>query len=465
MPQKNPTFLITAAQSRAIVPYSDAPEVKQERQKRSFWFGIDQVINTLVMMAVVGVFAGYSVLVGTTPISEAPPASDPLASPAASRFVTAPVTKGDLLVRVSATGTVEPVRLVDVSTELSGTIKAVHVENNDIVKAGQVIAELDSETQTIEFRRAEAQVAAAKARVKEAEAATVAASKELARKKTLAARDLAPARDLDNASASSQQTRATVDALSADLKAAEANLAIARTNVQKGRIVSPIDGIVLRRNIEPGQTVAATLQSPVLFRLAQDLERMQIRVDIDEADALTVRAGQPASFTVQALRDRPLEARVEKLHVGAEVVQGVVTYKAILSFDNSGLGLRPGMTAMADIVVENVRGGVLVPNAALRFSPPADAETEGMLTAGSRLLGVSVGEASASNDRTRAPSEARGPGQGNRQRVWVADRGKAKSIEVEAGASDGSMTEIVRGPLKPGQRVIVDLTTDSRVQP
>lgn len=464
MTRTSPTLLIAAQQSRALVPFDGGPEAQQTRQRRIYWFGIDQAVNSLVMLAVIALFAGHAMLTGTQAVPGSAPAPDALTTPSGSKFVTAAVTKGDLLVRVSASGTVEPVRLVEVSTELSGTIKAVRVETNEVVKAGQLLAELESETQRMEFRRAEAQVAAAGARVKEAEAATVAASKEFARKKTLAARDLAPARDLDNATASSQQTRATVEALTAEMKAAEAGLAIAKANLEKTRIVSPIDGIVLRRNVEPGQTVAATLQSPVLFRLAQDLDRMQIRVDVDEADALNVRHGQPASFTVQALRDRPLEARVEKLHVGAEVVQGVVTYKAILSFDNSVPGLRPGMTAMADIVVNDVRGGLIVPNAALRFSPPDDAEKESMLTAGTRLLGVGVGQASANTERAAPPQTVREGGSGRLQRLWVEERGKAKPLVVEIGATDGSMTEIVSGPLKAGQRVIVDLVAGEEVR-
>lgn len=464
MSQTSPILLISPPRSRALVAHTGAPGAHEERQRRRFWFSIDQAINSLVMLAVIALFAGYSMLAGRVAIPDTAPAPDTLVSPPGSKFVTAAATRGDLLVRVSASGTVEPVRLVEVSTEMSGTIKAVHVENNDIVKAGQLIAELESETQKMELLRAEAQVAAAAARVKEAEAATVAASKEFARKKTLAARDLAPARDLDNATASSQQTRATVEALTAELKAAQANLAIARTNLEKARIVSPIDGVVLRRNVEPGQTVAASLQSPILFRLAQDLDRMLIRVDVDEADALKVRQGQPATFNVQAMRDRPLEARVEKLHVGAEVVQGVVTYKAILSFDNSALGLRPGMTAMAELVVEDVRGGLIVPNAALRFSPPEAADKESMLTAGTRLMGVGVAPASANTEPSAPLRPQLGAANARLQRLWVDEGGKARPVDVEVGATDGSMTEVVKGPLKAGQRVIVDLVSEVQVR-
>lgn len=459
MQPKSPTLLIATSASRALVPYVPPLGAEQTRQRRSFWFRVDQAVNTLFVCAIIALMTANTML-GT--INPAPlPVLDSVVPPASSKFVTAAATTGDLSISVAASGTVEPVRLVDVSTELSGTISKVLVENNDTVKAGQVLAELDPATLAIELSRAQAQVSAAQARVRQAEAATVAAAKDLTRKKTLAARDLTPARDLDNAAANSQQAKASVDALKAEVRAAEASLAIAKANLEKGRILSPIDGIVLRRNVEPGQTVAASLQSPVLFRLAQDLDRMQIRVDVDEADALNVRKGQAASFSVQALRDRQLEARVDKLFVGPEVVQGVVTYKAILAFDNSKLGLRPGMTATADILVDDVKGGLLIPNAALRFQPPEDIVDNPILSAGSQLFGMPVGQAVANSDS--APPTQRGPQAAgpNLRRVWVDDGGKAKPIDVETGATDGRMTEIRKGPLRPGQNVIVDLITDA----
>ncbi len=443
---------VCLARTRSLRAASDAP---QTRQRRSFWFGIDQAVNTLFGTAIVALVVAHTLV---TASSSKPISAKPIASPSPSaHFITAAVTTGDLAISVSASGTVEPVRLVDVSTELSGTISKVLVDNNDSVKAGQVLAELDLAMLTMELSRAQAQVASAQARVKEAEAATLAATKELARKRTLAARDLAPARDLDNAAANAQQIRASVDALKAEVRAAEANLAIAKANLQRGRIISPIDGVVLRRNVEPGQTVAASFQSPVLFRLAQDLDQMQIRVDVDEADALNVRSGQTATFSVQALRDQQFEARVDKLFIGPEVVEGVVTYKALLTFDNSQLGLRPGMTATADIRVGDVKDGLLVPNAALRFQPPEAAAENPIVAAGSQLLGVPVGQANA--DSESPPLSQRGPQvtAPNLRRVWIDVGGDAKPVDIETGATDGRMTEVVKGPLQPGQHVIVDL--------
>lgn len=447
----------------AIMLYeSETDDTSHKRGRRAYWFGVDQAFNSSLIAAVVLAFATHAVFKGPPEIASSPVGQANL-SP--SKFITATVTKGDIFVRVSAAGTVEPVRLVEVSTELSGTISKVHVDNNDTVKAGQLLAELDPQTLKNELDRAEAQVSAAKARMREAEAGTAAAAKDLIRKRKLAARDLTTARDLDNANANSQQTKASLEALTAELRVAEANFAIARANLDKGRILSPVDGIVLRRNIEPGQTVAASLQSPMLFRLAQDLQNMQIRVDVDEADALNVSEGQAATFSVQALRDRQFDARVDKLYIGPEIVQGVVTYKAILSYDNTGLGLRPGMTATADIVVANVKDALLVPNAALRFTPPEDVKDEdSLLIAGSRVIGARIDPAHANDDAAgQRPSEALR--NAKLRRIWIDDNGKPKAIEVVAGATDGAMTQIISGGLKTGDRVIVNLQDESESSP
>lgn len=381
---------------------------------------------------------------------------------AGGQLVTAPVATGDLLVRVAATGTVEPARLVEVSTELSGTIKAVHVDTNDVVKAGDLLAELHSDTLSNELARAKAVVAAARSKIEEASAESVAARRQFDRQSKLAEKQLASERSLDLARAESAKLTASIAALRSELAIAEANFAIARSAMNKARIVAPIDGIVLRRNVEPGQTVAASLQAPVLFRIAENLDRMQIRVDVDEADALLVKAGQPASFSVQALREQNQPAKVEKLFVGPEIVQGVVTYKAILSFDNSRINLKPGMTASAEIVVSRVDGGLLVPNAALRFSPP-DTTPAGAAPTGVGVLDSLIGSAAPS--RAVANSNGDTPPPDASGRVFVVENGRLKPVFIGIGASDGTRTEIVSGPLKPGQRVVVDIAPERRTPP
>lgn len=446
-------LVVVLPQERTLVLGARQRDQARTRRVRGFWFRIDQVLNSMLVTAILAVCAAVPWL-----YTSSPPSAVPAAVRTSSKFVTAQVTRGDLSIRVSATGTVEPVRLVEVSTELSGSITAVHVDNNDLVKAGQLLAELDSDTLEKERARAEAQVAAVTARIKEARAEGTAAEKNLARKSMLARKRLTSERDLDTASASAQQSEASVEALRAELAGAEANLSIAEAMLKKARIVSPIDGIVLRRNIEPGQTVAASLQAPVLFRLAQDLDRMQIRVDVDEADALSVREGQTAMFSVQALREQQFEARVEKLFAGPEIVQGVVTYKAILSFDNASLNLKPGMTATAEIVVETVRGDLVVPNAALRFSPPDESSADSAGT-GAALLGRLIGSAQDPSDRGTERREPEASGNGRLKRVFVEKDGGLVPILVEVGVSDGTVTQILSGELTEGQPVVVDIAT------
>lgn len=372
-------------------------------------------------------------------------------------FVTAPIVRGDLRVVVHATGTVEPTRLIEVSTELTGTLLRVHAKPNDVVKSGQVLAELDPTSANVQVARAKANVAAARARLKDAEAGVPQARAELDRKRALSASRNTTQRELDAAEAGAQRAAAAVATLRAEAQAAEADLQLAETSLAKTRIVAPVDGIVLRRNAEPGQAIAGSLQPPVLFRLAEALEQMQIRVDVDEADAMKVAAGQRATFAVQAVRNQRFEANVERIHIGPEIVQGVVTYKAVLTFDNRTLGLKPGMTASADIVVDEVKAVLLVPTAALRFSPQsvkADAPTP----AGpiDRLLGIGPAISSTGTGETAPLPEPPQPAKLWR-RIYVVDRGAVLPIQVETGPSDGASVMVRGEGLSEGLRVVVDM--------
>lgn len=384
---------------------------------------------------------------------------------APSRYVTAPVTIGDLTVRVTATGTLEPTRIVEVSTELSGTIKAVHVDNNDRVVAGQLLAELDQSTIAEEHLRARAGVEVVKAKIREAEFERQVLVADASRKGALAKRGVTSDRDMQMARSEAQRVAARIEALKAELEVAQADHRIAAARLAKARIVSPIDGIILWRNVEPGQTVAASLSAPVLFRLAQDLDNMQVRVDVDEADAMRVRADQPATFQVHALRQQTLNATVKKVYLGPEIVDGVVSYKAILAFDNSELQLKPGMTANADIEVETTESARLVPNAAFRFVPPASEEAGPSLVAGLPSVAAlapsttAAGLAGAEVASSR-PTLDMASLQPDQRRLFVERDGAAVAIVVAIGATDGTSTEIRDGPLHEGDRVIVDLASD-----
>lgn len=286
------------------------------------------------------------------------------------RYQTSPATRGGLIVTVSATGTVQPVNDVDVSSELSGTIRKVHVDFNHRVKAGQVLAELDTDKLVSAVARARATVAAAMDKVEDTHATLVEKRQLVGRVRQLATKKISSEQTLEAAEAGFERAQAAVESAKADVAAAEADLQLAETNLVKARIVSPIDGIVLVRSVEPGQTVATSLQAPVLFRLADDLARMEVQVDVDEADVGKVQIGQQATFTVESFTDRRFPARIKDVRLAPETKEGVVTYKAILEVENAEMLLRPGMTATADITVESIADALLIPNAALRFQPP-----------------------------------------------------------------------------------------------
>ena len=363
-------------------------------------------------------------------------------------YITDEVTRTDLKVIVTATGSVQPINEVDVSSELSGTVKEVFVDYNDPVAEGQVLAVLDTDKLKATVDSSRAQLAAARAKVKNAEATLNESRLDYERKKALVDRAVVSAQDLDVAKANFDRAKAAVDSALADVAVAAADVKLNETNLSKANILSPISGIVLQRDVEPGQTVASSLQAPVLFTLAEDLAKMQVEVDVDEADVGRVAPGQKATFTVDAYPEKHFPALIEDLRYGSEVVQGVVTYKAVLATDNGDLLLRPGMTATAEIVVQELTDIVTVPNEALRFSPPVEEE------AGSRSL---IQMLMPGAGRLRKPSKQAGTG--TDRTVWVLTGGQPQAVPVKVGPSDGSRTQVVEGDLDPGQDIIVDTAT------
>jgi len=367
------------------------------------------------------------------------------------RFETEKVRRGDLVVRVTATGTLEPVNQVQVGTEVSGTIESVAVDYNDRVSAGGVLARLDTDQLEARLRQSQAALALAKARVLEAQATVTETSHRLRRTTDLITRKLASPEELDTASASSARAEAAVAVAQAQVDQAQAQVDSDRRAVEKAVIRSPIDGIVLERKVEPGQTVAASLQTPVLFTLAENLAQMQLHVDVDEADVGRVEEGQGAQFTVDGYPDQSFPARIEQVRFAPSTVEGVVTYETLLSVDNSALLLRPGMTATAEILVERLEDVVLVLNAALRFTPPAKAGT-------ARPSGglVSMLLPRPPRDEKRVPDADHGA------RVWVTRDGTPTAVSIRTGASDGVWTRVLEGPLEPGMEVLVDTVSTGR---
>ncbi|MDR2093838.1 MAG: efflux RND transporter periplasmic adaptor subunit [Azoarcus sp.] len=357
------------------------------------------------------------------------------------------VSMGALTVRVAASGTLKPTRSVDVGSELSGTLASVLVQENDYVKKGQLLAQLDTSQLEAAVIKSQAVVASGKANVAHMEATVAESQENLARMRQLwqDTEGKAPAKsELDTAEAGLKRADAQLKSALADVAQAQAVLETDRTNIRKAAIISPVDGVVLARKVEPGQTVVAAMTIPVLFTIAEDLTQMELHVNVDEADVAHVVAGQKATFTVAAWNGRQFSAQVERVYLGSTITDNVVTYTAVLSVPNSDLALRPGMTASAEIITAQRDNVLLVPNAALRFNPE---ENGAQQQQESSLFNMSQ---SAKNARKRLES-------GSKTQVWVLEgKQQLRAVPVQIGASDGSHTEVLSGELKNGARVVVE---------
>ncbi len=365
------------------------------------------------------------------------------------QYVTEEATTGNLVVTISASGTLQPTRSVDVGSELSGTLDAVLVNENDTVKQGQVVARLDTSKLQDTAAKSRAAVAAAQANVAQMEA-TVAESRanlnRLRHVAELSGGKVPSKTELEAAEASHQRAVANVDSAKAAVVQAKATLKSDETNIAKAVIRAPINGVVLTRKVEPGQTVVANMTTPVLFTMAEDLTKMELQVKVDEADVGHVEVGQPASFTVSAWSGRSFPATLQRVGIGSTTTDNVVTYKTVLGVANDDLALRPGMTATARIVTANRENVLMVPNAALRFSPPSTTEAMPQGSFISRLM-------------PRPPQQKKPQvkkASGAEPQVWVLDNGQPKAITVQVGASNGRQTEITGGELKSGMAVITD---------
>jgi HlyD family secretion protein len=366
-------------------------------------------------------------------------------------YVTEPVTRGDLQVTVTATGNLAPTNEVQVGSELSGIVKSVEVDYDQRVKVGQVLARLDTSKLEAQINQTEAALTAAHAKVVQTQATEEEARLAFERAQQLSERQLVAPSGLDTARAVYQRAQADRASAAAAVAQVEATLQANRTDLGKMTIRSPIDGVVLARNVERGQTVAASFQAPVLFTLAEDLTKMELDVDVDEADVGQVRPGQEATFTVDAYPDQAFTAQVAAVRLGSQKSEGVVTYKTVLYVDNTDLLLRPGMTATAEMVVRRGEDVLLVPNAALRFVPPASA-VEPAATPGGGLLTRLLPRPPRP---TVAPRESAGA-EARHQRVWTLRDEQPVAVPITVGSTDGRMTEVVAGDLQPGTALIVD---------
>jgi len=367
------------------------------------------------------------------------------------QFQTREVQRGDLTVTVAATGTLEPTNEVEVGSELSGAIKSVEADYNDTVKVGQILARIDTAKLESQITQAKAALDTAKAKVLQTQATldeTGNKFAQLQKARELSNNKVPSQSELDAAKAAFDRAKADVSGAQATVSEARANLNVAETDFAKATIRSPVNGIVLTRSVEPGQTVAASFQAPVLFTLAEDLTKMELHVDVDEADISRVKEGQTAAFTVDAYPNRTFHAQVTQIRYGSKIVEGVVTYETILKVHNPDLSLRPGMTATAAITIQNIKKAILVPNAALRFTPPV---TEKKQASSGGLVGALLPHPAM------PPANQNGEIRtGTDQRVWIIRNGQLEAVSLTTGVTDGTMTEVTKGAIQEGMALIID---------
>ncbi|MDD5393829.1 MAG: efflux RND transporter periplasmic adaptor subunit [Thiothrix sp.] len=380
------------------------------------------------------------------------------ASNSQTSFKTTEVKTGNLSVTVTATGNLQPKNQVDIGTELSGTVDEVLVDANDVVKKGQKLASLNTTQLNDTITKGKASLASAQAKVKQAAATVKEARTNLSRLRQLysASGGKLPAKsELDSASATLERAQADELVAKTTVTSANAELRSSQTNLGKASITSPIDGVVLTRTVEPGQTVASSLSAPTLFTLAEDLAQMEVEVGVDEADVGQVKAGQKAEFTVDAWPGRKYPAEITRISLGADTSNNVVSYLTVLAVQNTDLTLRPGMTATATIKTEARENVLLVPNTALRFSPPVAAATTAPANSSfiSKLMPRPPGMG-GQKKRPNGTSSAASPD--GMQKIWVLENNVPVAVEVKTGISDGKMTEIISGNLKAGMQVITE---------
>lgn len=348
------------------------------------------------------------------------------------KFITEKITRGNIKSTVSATGTVNAVTTVQVGTQVSGTIKQLFVDYNSPVKKGQLLAQIDPAVFEAQVGQARANLMSAKAAMEKAQVALRDTKITYERNKTLFAKNYIAKSDLDTAETNYLSAIAQIKVAQAQIQQTQAALDSASVNLKYSRILSPVNGTVISRNVDTGQTVAASFQTPTLFTIAQDLTKMQIDTSIDEADIGKINAGQNVAFTVDAYPELTFHGKVSVVRNAPITVSNVVTYDAVIIVDNPDLKLKPGMTANVSVETATVSGVLRVPNAALRFKPSTTVKS------------------GADSKGQKGTKKAKGPG------VWILENNKPKHIKITTGISDGNYTEVKSGDISEGQEIIID---------
>lgn len=377
---------------------------------------------------------------------------------AAPRFVTEEVRRGDITLSVAANGTLQPTRSVNIGSELSGTVRRVLVDVNDQVKKGQLLVELDTAKLSAQVLRSRANLASAHARQAQAAATVQEARANLTRLEEVARLSggkVPSEAELDTGRATLARAQAEATSARASVEDAKAALSTDETNLGKASIRSPIDGVVLSRTVEPGNAVAASLQAVTLMTLAEDLSKLELQVNVDEADVGAVQVGQKASFTVSAYPSRKYPATITRVAYGSTKTDNVVTYITWLDVDNQDRSLRPGMTAAATITATERNQVLLVPNTALRFTPRSTDGADKASGSGGGLVSQLMPRPPRGQGGTRKAGEA-GSSNGKMRQIWLLKNGAPEAVQVRAGISDGRLTEVSAEGLEPGMAVITD---------
>lgn len=359
---------------------------------------------------------------------------------AAPDVVTSPLTRGDIVEIVAATGTLEAVTTVQVGSQLSGTVQSLHADFNSLVHKGEVIARLDPSVYESQVEQARANVVRAQADVDRLAVAVDDGRAKLVRARDLFDKSLIPRTDLEAADVTVRLAEAQKSSAVAQVTQAQASLNQAEVNLEKTIITAPIDGFVIARNVDVGQTVAASLQAPTLFVIAADLTRMRVNTSIDESDVGRIQPGQIARFHVDAYPNEEFPGTVSQVRLSPIVLQNVVTYAGLIDVTNAELKLKPGMTATVDIETARRDDVLRVPGAALRFTPTSE-----MLAA--------LGQPAM--DRNETPGRRRAPGAG---RVWVEKDGRLSPHDVAIGFSNGTFAELLTPDLAEGSKVVTTVT-------
>ena len=378
-------------------------------------------------------------------------------------YLTAPVQRGDITQVVTATGSLQAVVTVQVGSQISGTIDRLYADFNSNVKKDQPIAQLNQDKFKASVDQAKANVLAGQANLVKARVSVDDTRRTMERNRELRQRNLISQSDLDSAQAAYDAAVAQLDVNQAQVAQAQASLNQAAVDLNNTTVRSPVDGIVVSRSVDVGQTVAASLQAPVLFLIANDLAKMQVDTNVSESDVGNVWMDQEVNFTVDAYPARRFQGKVLQVRNAPIMVQNVVTYDAVVGVDNKELLLKPGMTANVEFLVSGKSDALKIPNAALRFRPTEDKAQPQAAASGDRAGQGGSSGAGRGGNRAGQGARSRGEGRGGREAtVYVLRDEKATPVKVRVGITDGTSTEVVTDALKEGEQVVVAMSTTGK---